>query len=155
MNGVLVDANVMLDIFLNDPHWAEWSESVLTEHANKTTLFINGIIYSEISIGFNKIEEVESALQKGGFQILEIPKEALFLADKAYLTYRKNSGIKKSPLPDFYIGAQAAVLGLSLITRDISRYRTYFPTVRLICPDSYKISRETFPAGESEHSWMK
>jgi len=86
-------------------------------------------------MGFEKIEELEAALHKGGFQMLEIPKEALFLAGKAYLKYRKGRGTKKSPLPDFYIGAHAAVIDLDLITRDVSRYRTYFPTVRLICPE--------------------
>ena len=98
-------------------------------------LYINSIVYTEVSVGFEKIEELESALHKGGFQMLEIPKEALFLAGKAYLKYREGKGTKKSPLPDFYIGAQAAVLALDLITRDVIRYRTYFPTVRLICPE--------------------
>ena len=134
MKGVLVDANVILDIFLDDPVWADWSESALAHHSDHAALYINMIIYTEISVGFNKIEELESALHKGGFQILEIPKEALFLAGKAYLKYRREQGVKKSPLPDFYIGAQAAVLDLDLITRDAGRYRTYFPTVNLICP---------------------
>lgn len=135
MKGVLVDSNVILDIFLDDPKWADWSESTLENYSEHTTLYINMIIYTEVSVGFKKIEELESALHKGGFQILEIPKEALFLAGKAYLKYKRGKGAKKSPLPDFYIGAQAAVLDLDLITRDDSRYRTYFPTVRIICPE--------------------
>lgn len=135
MKGILVDSNVILDIFLDDPDWADWSESALANYSVHTTLYINSIVYTEVSIGFNKIEELESALTQGGFQMLEIPKEALFLAGKAYLKYRKGKGIKKSPLPDFYIGAQAAVLGLDLITRDEGRYSTYFPTVRIICPE--------------------
>ncbi len=135
MKGMLVDSNVILDLFLDDPEWADWSESVLAKYSLHRTLYINAVIYSEVSIGFNKIEELESALQKGGFQMLEIPKEALFLAGKVYLRYRKGKGIKKSPLPDFYIGAHAAVLNLDLVTRDIARYRTYFPTVNLICPE--------------------
>jgi hypothetical protein len=135
MKGVLVDSNVILDIFLDDPKWADWSESVLENYSEHTTFYINTIIYTEVSVGFKKIEELESALIKGGFQMLEIPKEALFLAGKAYLKYKRKKGTKKSPLPDFYIGGQAAVLDLDLITRDDSRYRTYFPTVKIICPD--------------------
>jgi len=135
MKGVLVDSNVILDIFLDDPEWADWSESALENYSEYTTLYINAIIYTEVSVGFKKIEELESALHKGGFQILEIPREALFLAGKAYLKYKRVKGTKKSPLPDFYIGAQAAVLDLDLITRDDGRYRTYFPTVRIICPE--------------------
>jgi predicted nucleic acid-binding protein len=134
MKGVLVDSNVVLDIFLDDPNWAEWAESTLAKYSDTATLYINPIIYSEVSIAFERIEELESAINRGGFQILEIPKEALFLAGKAYLKYKRRKGIKKSPLPDFYIGAQAAVLNLDLITRDISRYLTYFPTVKLISP---------------------
>ena len=135
MKGVLVDSNVILDIFLDDPNWADWSESVLAEHSVDTSLFINSIVYTEVSVGFKSIEDLELALRKGGFQMLDIPKEALFLAGKAYLKYRKAKGIKKSPLPDFYIGAQAAVLDLDIITRDVGRYGTHFPTVRLICPE--------------------
>ncbi|NOY08699.1 MAG: PIN domain-containing protein [Spirochaetes bacterium] len=135
MKGLLVDSNVILDIFLDDPNWADWSESVLANYSVHTTLYINSIVYTEVSVGFKKIEELESSLHKGGFQMLEIPKEALFLAGKAYLKYRKGRGAKKFPLPDFYIGAQAAVFSLDLITRDVSRYRTYFPTVRLIYPE--------------------
>ena len=134
MRGLLVDSNVILDIFLDDPNWADWSESALADYSLYTTLYINSIIYTEVSIGFEKIEELEAALHKGGFQMLEIPKESLFLAGKAYLKYRGSRGIKRSPLPDFYTGAQAAVLGLDLITRDVKRYRIYFPTVKLICP---------------------
>ena len=135
MKGLLVDSNVILDIFLDDPNWADWSESALANYSVHTTLYINSIVYTEVSVGFGKIEELESALHKGGFQMLEIPKEALFLAGKVYLRYRENKGLKRSPLPDFYIGAQAAVLDLDLITRDVSRYQTYFPSVRLICPE--------------------
>ena len=134
MKGVLVDSNVILDIFLDDPNWADWSEAMLVKYSTYTRLYINPLVYTEVSIGFIRIEELESAITKGGFQMLEIPKEALFLAGKAFLKYRKANGTKRSPLPDFYIGAQAAIFGLELITRDISRYRTYFPTVKLIHP---------------------
>jgi hypothetical protein len=134
MRGVLVDSDIILDVFLDDPNWAEWSESILEEFGSITKLFINPVVYSEVSIGFKKIEDLESALNRGDFQMLEIPKEALFLAGKAFLEYRKNRGTKSSLLPDFYIGAQAAILEVNLITRDESRYRTYFPTVKLISP---------------------
>ena len=135
MKGLLVDSNVILDIFLDDPVWADWSESVLTDCSGRTTLYINNIIYTEVSVGFKNIEELESALHHGGFRMLEMPKEALFLAGKAYLQYKRGKGIKQSPLPDFYIGAQAAVLDMDLLTRDTSRYSTYFPTVRMIGPE--------------------
>jgi hypothetical protein len=134
MRGVLVDSNIILDVFLDDPNWADWSESQLEKFGSITKLFINPVVYSEVSIGFKMIEELESALNRAGFQLLEIPKEALFLAGKAFLTYRKERGTKRSALPDFYIGAQAAIFEMDLITRDVARYRTYFPTVRLISP---------------------
>ena len=136
MKGILVDSDIILDIFLNDPNWADWSESTLEKYSLNTTLYINLIVYSEVSTGFERIEELESAFSRGGFQMLQIPKEALFLAGKAFLKYRKIKGVKRSPLPVFYIGAHAAILDLNLITRDVARYRTYFPTVRLISPES-------------------
>ena len=134
MKGVLVDSNVILDVFLNDLKWADWSESKLEEYSDHTSLCINSIIYSEISIGFKLIEDLESAISRAGVQLLEIPKEALFLAGKAYLKYKRRKGVKRTPLPDFFIGAQAAVLNLDLLTRDVSRYQTCFPTVKLITP---------------------
>ena len=134
MKGVLIDSNVILDVFLNDVKWADWSESKLEECSDHSPLYINSIIYSEISIGFTLIEDLELAISKAGFQLLEIPKEALFLAGKAYIQYKRKEGIKTAPLPDFFIGAQAAVLNLDLLTRDVSRYQTYFPTVSLISP---------------------
>ncbi len=123
-----------IDVFLNDPKWADWSESKLDEYDQLGILYINSIVYSEISIGFKRIEDLESAIAKAGLQMLEIPKEALFLAGKAYLKYKKRKGTKRTPLPDFFIGAQAAVQNLDLITRDVSRYQSYFPTVKLITP---------------------
>jgi predicted nucleic acid-binding protein len=134
MKGVLVDSNVILDVFLNDVKWADWSESKLDEYSDHVPLYINSVIYSEISIGFQLIEGLESAIIKAGFQLLEIPKEALFLAGKAYIKYKKREGTKNTPLPDFFIGAQAAILNLDLLTRDVSRYKTYFPTIKLITP---------------------
>ena len=134
MKGVIVDSNIILDVFLNDLKWADWSESKLEEYSYSSSLYINSIIYSEISIGFKLIEELEAAVNKAGLQLLKIPKEALFLAGKAFLKYRRRKGAKRTPLPDFFIGAQAAVLNLDLLTRDVSRYQSYFPTVELIAP---------------------
>ena len=134
MKRILVDSNVILDIFLDDPLWADWAESVLEKYSRDAILIINAIIYSEISIGFERIEELESAVARAGFQFFEIPKEALFLAGKVFLKYKRRSGTKRTTLPDFFIGAHAAVLDVELITRDVKRYRSYFPTVRLIGP---------------------
>jgi predicted nucleic acid-binding protein len=134
MKGVLVDSNILLDVFLDDPKWAGWSESKLEEYDEFGALYINPIVYSEISVGFDRIEALESAIARAGLQMLEIPREALFLAGKVYLAYKKRKGVKTTLLPDFYIGAQAAVLNLDLITRDVSRYQSHFPTVRLIAP---------------------
>ena len=135
MRGILVDSNIILDVFLDDPNWAEWSESKLEKFSLITKLYINPVIYSEVSVGFKRIEELESALTCSSFQMLEIPKEALFLAGKVFLKYRKNRDTKRSPLPDFFIGAQAAIFEMDLLTRDVPRYLTYFPTVRLISPE--------------------
>jgi len=134
MNGVFIDSCVLLDLFTNDPHWAGWSESTLERYAQTNTLYINSIVYTEVSIGFDKIEEVESAISSLGIKVLELPREALFLTGKAFIKYRRNKGTKKSPLPDFFIGAHASVSEFSLITRDLSKFRTYFPQVQLIYP---------------------
>jgi len=135
MKGVLVDSCVILDIFQDDEKWVEWSESMLNKCSYHHDLFINPIIYSEISIGFEKIEEIEKAISSCGFKILQIPKESLFLAGKTFVQYRKRKGNKVLPLPDFFIGAHAAVEKFDLLTRDVSRFKTYFPTVNLISPD--------------------
>jgi predicted nucleic acid-binding protein len=134
MSRVLVDSNVILDIFSDDPEWAGWSEMTLERYGAVNDLLINPIIYTELSIGFARIEEMEVAIEIAGFQMVEIPKAALFLAGKVFLQYRQNKGAKSSPLPDFFIGAHAAVLGVDLITRDIARYHTYFPTLNLVTP---------------------
>ncbi|MEA3359164.1 MAG: PIN domain-containing protein [Thermodesulfobacteriota bacterium] len=110
MKGVIVDSDIILDLFLNDPKWADWSESKLEECSYHSSLFINSIVYSEVSIAFQLIEDLESAINKAGFQMLEIPKEALFLAGKAFLKYKSRKGTKTTLLPDFFIGAQAAVV---------------------------------------------
>ena len=139
MPGLLIDSNVILDIFEDDPVWAEWSESMLDRYAQTHVLCINPVIYSEISIGFQKIEELETVISKCGFQMRQLPKEALFLAGKVFVRYRKRKGIKVSPLPDFFIGAHAAVEDLHLLTRDVARFKTYFPTVQLISPNHESI----------------
>jgi len=134
MNGVFVDSCILLDLFTDDAKWANWSESVLGKYSQSNTLFINSIVYTEVSIGFNRIEEVEKAIEQVGVKVLEIPREALFLAGKVFLDYRRNRGIKSSTLPDFFIGAHAAVSSFDLITRDSARYKTYFPSITVICP---------------------
>jgi predicted nucleic acid-binding protein len=138
MSGFLVDSCVLLDLFTDDPNWADWSENILGHYGQTNTLFINSIIYTEISIGFNRIEEVEAVLEQAGIKVLEIPREVLFLAGKVFLKYRKTKGNKQSTLPDFYIGAHAIVSALGLITRDVSKFNTYFPNLHLISPRTFK-----------------
>ena len=136
MSGVLMDSNVILDVYTDDARWADWSESVLNRYCTSHILYINPVIYAEISMGFDRIEELESSILLSDFKFLQIPKEALFLAGKAFLQYRRRQGNKISPLPDFFVGAHAAVADLLLMTRDPARMRTYFPTVQLITPTS-------------------
>jgi predicted nucleic acid-binding protein len=135
MKQVLIDSNVILDLFLDDPVWAQWSATVLQEHEETHLLCINAMIYAEISIGFRRIEELERAISACGFKFLAIPREALFLAGKVFLKYRRAKGRKTSPLPDFFIAAHAAVSKLPLITRDRKRISHYFPTIELITPN--------------------
>ncbi len=134
MTGILIDSNVILDLFEEDSEWVEWSEATLHKYSYTHTMYINPIIYSEVSIGFKRIEELEHAFTGCGFLLLQIPKEALFLAGKVFLDYRKRKGTKLSPLPDFFIGAHASIDKLELMTRDTPRYKSYFPTVKLITP---------------------
>lgn len=135
MNGALIDSCVLLDLFEDDPVWGDWSENILEQYSRTNTLYINPVIYTEVSVGFQRIEEMEAAIAECGLHLIEIPREALFLAGKVFLQYRRNKGAKSTPLPDFFIGAQAAVSELKLITRDVARYRTYFPTVELEFPE--------------------
>jgi predicted nucleic acid-binding protein len=125
---------VLPDIFTADPVWAERSVGQLERAAADGTVFINSIVYSEISIRFSRIEDLEAALADSGLVWSEMPKEALFLAGKAFIAYRKSGGPKTRPLPDFFIGAHAAVSDLILITRDPQRIHRHFPRVRLLCP---------------------
>lgn len=134
MNGIFVDSCVLLDLFTDDPNWGDWSESILEQYSQTNTLYINSIVYTEISIGFQNIEEVEFAISNLGIRVLEIPREALFLTGKVFLKYRNNKGTKNSPLPDFFIGSHALVSNFELITRDLGKYSTYFPSLKLIHP---------------------
>ena len=131
---VLVDSNILLDILEEDATWYEWASTQLQKAADHSVLVINPIIYAEVSIGFERIEELEEALPADFFQRRELPWEAAFLAGKCFMRSRKLGGAKRSPLPDFFIGAHAAVSGLTLLTRDSARYRTYFPSLKLITP---------------------
>jgi predicted nucleic acid-binding protein len=131
---ILVDTNVLLDVFQNDPEWAAWSQEQLDAASATDHLVINPVIYSEVSIAFARIEELEAVLAEASLTVEPIPREAIFLAGKVFLAYRRARGIKRSVLPDFYIGAHAAVLRCRLLTRDVARYRSYFPGISLLCP---------------------
>lgn len=134
MRPVLVDSNVLLDVATNDPIWSSWSGETLARVADEASLVINPLIYAEVSVGFNTIEEVEELLPNEIFRREALPYEAAFLAGKSFLSYRRKGGSQRAPLPDFYIGAHAVVAGLRLLTRDARRYRSYFPRLELIAP---------------------
>lgn len=131
---VLVDSNVLLDVLTEDPRWSPWSTNALAEQGDREVLAINPIIYAEVSIGFVRIEQLDDALPPSTFHRLALPWEAAFLAGKCFLAYRRRRGARASPLPDFYIGAHASVSGMTLLTRDAARYRTYFPRLKVIAP---------------------
>lgn len=130
----LVDTNVLLDLVTDDPDWAEWSIAKLEEAALKGALSINDVVYAELSVRYDRIEDLEAMLADAAIEVAPTPREALFLAGKAFAQYRKSSGARTGVLPDFFIGAHAAVSGFPLLTRDGRRYRTYFPTLELIAP---------------------
>ncbi len=134
MTPVLVDSNVLLDVATVDPVWGSWSSATLERTADESVLVINPLIYAEVSVGFPTIEELEAALPTDLYRREDLPYEAAFLAGKSFLHYRQGGGGKRSPLPDFYIGAHAAVAGYRLLTREATRYRTYFPKLELIAP---------------------
>jgi len=129
-----VDANVLLDVLTDDPQWYGWSAGQLDACTAEAELCINPIVYAEVSVGFERIEELDEALPADAFTRLELPWEAGFLAGKAFLQYRHAKGARTALLPDFYIGAHAAIEGMTLLTRDARRYRTYYPKLELICP---------------------
>jgi hypothetical protein len=134
MTPVLVDSNVILDVATGDAAWGAWSADALAEAADDGILVINPLIYAEVSVGYRRIEDLETALPADLFRRDQLPYEAAFLAGKCFAEYRNRGGGGRSPLPDFYIGAHAAVAGFRLLTRDAARYRTYFPTVSIIAP---------------------
>lgn len=130
----LVDSNVLIDLLTESPEWYDWSSAALIEAADVGPLVINPLIYAEVSVRFTRVEDLNDALPAEHFVRTPLPWSAAFLAGKCFLDYRRRGGIKTAPMPDFYIGAHAAVTGFRLLTRDTARYRTYFPTVELISP---------------------
>jgi len=136
MKEILVDSNVILDVVTEDPKWFDWSSKTLAECTESARLLINPLIYAEVSVGFKRIEELDQALPIAFFERIALPYEAAFIAGKAFLEYRRRGGERRSPLADFYIGAHAAVSGYTLLTRDITRYQTYFPAVNLLTPEA-------------------
>lgn len=131
---ILVDTNILLDIAGDDPAWGDWSYAQLDAAAKRDRVAINPVIYAEFSVGYARIEEVEALLVAIALPVLPLPREALFLAGKVFLDYRRRGGTKTGVLPDFFIGAHAAVARMPLLTRDAGRYRAYFPTVEVIAP---------------------
>lgn len=132
---VFVDSNVLLDVFTDDATWSPWSTHELARAAEDHSLAINAIVLAEVSLGFARIEDLWSAMPWHAMHLEAIPPEAAFLAGRAFTQYRRRGGTKQAPLPDFFIGAHAAVASYALLTRDAARYRTYFPTVPLISPN--------------------
>ena len=133
--GTLIDSSVLLDVATGDPVWADWSAQALAGAVRSGPVLINPVVFAEVSVGFTRVEDLDDALPPDIFRREPLPYVAAFLAGKAFLTYRRRGGTKTLPLPDFFIGAHAAVAEFALLTRDARRFRTYFPTVRLICPE--------------------
>ena len=132
--ATLVDSNVILDIVTEDAQWQDWSAAALAAQARAGLLVVNPIVYAEVAARFERIEDLEAALPDIYFQRQQLPWEAAFLAGRSFVRYRRAGGRRRSPLPDFYIGAHAALGGMTLLTRDARRYRTYFPSLRVIAP---------------------
>jgi predicted nucleic acid-binding protein len=130
----LVDTNVLLALLTNDPIWADWSVRQLDKLSLQKKLIVKPVVYAELSVGFDRTEEVDAALAQVGIELIEIPRAALFLAGKAFAKYRARRDTRTGLLPDFFIGAHAVVEGTALLTRDNQRYRSYFPTLTLITP---------------------
>lgn len=133
---ILVDCNVIIDVLSCNPTWSGWSKAALTNAANSDEIAINPIISAEIAAGFEKMADLDSAIGLTDFRRLPLPYEAGFIAGRAFVDYRRRGGLRTSPLPDFYIGAHAAIAGLTLLTRDAKRYAGYFPGVKLISPST-------------------
>lgn len=130
----LVDSNVLLDVLTDDARWAAWSSQALAKAIDAGETVINPIVYAEVSVGFSRIEELDTALPVAVLHREPLPWPAGFVAGKAFVAYRRRGGARPTPLPDFYIGAHAAVAGHRLLTRDARRYRTYFPRVHVVAP---------------------
>ena len=134
MSSTLVDSNVLIDLFDEDSEWRDWSDAMLTRAANRGALVINPIVFAEVSAGFDSLDDVEAALPAAFIRREALPWEAAFLAGRAFVQYRRRGGARSAPLPDFYIGAHAAVAGYTLLTRDARRYRHYFPKLKVVAP---------------------
>jgi predicted nucleic acid-binding protein len=132
--ATLIDSCVLLDVIIGDEHWADWSAARIAAAIDEGRAVINPIIYAEVSVGYETVEELDDLLQAADYEREPLPYLAGFAAGKAFLRYRRGGGQKRSPMPDFYIGAHAAIAGYRLLTRDVSRYRTYFPTIDIIAP---------------------
>jgi predicted nucleic acid-binding protein len=131
----LVDSNVLLDVILNDAQWGRWSDERLVEAFNRGTVAINPIIFAEIASAFENQQELDARFRPGEYERRPLPWNAAVVVARAFVKYRRRGGSKTSPLPDFYVGAQAEVERLTLLTRDATRYRTYFPNIQLIAPE--------------------
>jgi hypothetical protein len=131
---ILADSNVLLDVITADPKWGRWSLAALDEWARRGPILVNPVIYAEIAPAYDTMEWLDAAIEAVGLELREIPRAALFLASRAFVRYRRRGGARRGVLPDFFVGAHAAVLDIPLLTRDAHRYRTYFPTLRLVTP---------------------
>jgi predicted nucleic acid-binding protein len=132
--ATLIDSCILLDVITGDEHWADWSAARIAAAVDEGRAVINPLIYAEVSVGYQTVEELADLLPADAYEREPLPYLAGFAAGKAFLQYRRSGGHKRSPMPDFYIGAHAAVAGYRLLTRDVNRYRTYFPTLDLIAP---------------------
>ena len=133
---LLVDTNILIDVFEDDPAWADWSVRQLRAQAQVHELVINPVIYAELSLAFESVHALDDAVEGMGLALHELPRPALFLAGRAFVKYRRDGGARSNVLADFFIGAHAAVAGCGILTRDARRYRNYFPTVPLLTPEA-------------------
>jgi predicted nucleic acid-binding protein len=131
---ILVDSNVLLDVYLDDPEWSEWSQAQLDLWSSRGPTIVNPMIYAELAAGFDSVDTLDATLEGGRLGLEEIPREGLFLAAKAHLLYRKRGGARRGVLPDFLIGAHASIARIPLLTRDPRRYRGYFPKLEIVAP---------------------
>ncbi|MEJ8574076.1 type II toxin-antitoxin system VapC family toxin [Microbaculum marinum] len=137
MTDTLVDTNVLIDVFGADPNWVEWSRSRLRAAAGNGELVVNPMVYAELSAMFPTQRQLDHALPRDRYRREDLPWDAAFNAGRAFLAYRRAGGAKRSPLPDFYIGAHAEIHGYDLLTRDPARYRQFFPMLKLVTPDTH------------------